>query len=150
MACGAAGVPLTGKAMRDYGIPNTHSLAWRLGRVVCSAQQAATLSTIPDALIEECGGQESAQRLFTGKIRNVESGLTKTAHSVGKVTIEALSEEEAETDADKSDDWSEIVVPFMNENLAVIGKNRAGQETVSLIAFLAENKTFLLTDDHRC
>jgi len=131
MACGAAGVPLTGKEMRDYGIPNTHSLAWRLGRVVSIAQQSASLSTLADALIEECGGPETARRLFTGKIRSVESGLTKTAHSVGKVTIEALSEDETENDADKSENWSEVVVPFMNENLAVLGRDEHGQETVS-------------------
>lgn len=133
MACGAAGVPLSGREMRDYGLPNTHSLAWRLGGVVCLAQQSASLSTLADALIEECGGPKTAQRLFTGKIRSVESGLTKTAHSVGKVTIEALSEDESESAADRSDAWSEVVVPFMNENLAVLGKDKSGQETVSLI-----------------
>lgn len=136
MACGAAGVPLTGREMLDYGIPNTHSLAWRLGRVVSIAQQSASLSTVADALIEECGGPNTAQRLFTGKIRSVESGLTKTAHSVGRVTIESLSEDEAENDADKSENWSEVVIPFMNENLAVLGKDRQGKETVRPYPFL--------------
>jgi hypothetical protein len=86
---------------------------------------------LPEALIEECGGPETARRVFTGKIRSVESGITATAHSVGKVTIEALGEDEMESEADHEDSWTEILVPFMNENLAVIGKNRAGQETVS-------------------
>ncbi|KIV97478.1 hypothetical protein PV10_01229 [Exophiala mesophila] len=130
MACGAAGVPLSGREMKDFGIPNTHSLAWRLGRVVAQAQQSNMLSTLPEKLIAECGGPGSARRLFTGKIRGVESGLTTTAHSVGKVTIEALSEEEVENEADRQGDWKEIVIPFMNENLAVIGKDTNGQETI--------------------
>jgi DUF917 family protein len=116
--------------MRDYGIPNTHSLAWRLGRVVCRAQQENTLSALPEALIAECGGPETARRLFTGKIRSVESGITATAHSVGKVIIEALAEGEMESEAERQEAWTEVVVPFMNENLAVIGKDKAGQETV--------------------
>lgn len=130
MACGAAGVPLTGQEMKKFGIPNTHSLAWRLGRVVAQAQQSNSLSLLPDMLIAECGGPGSARRLFTGKIRSVESGLTMTAHSVGKVTIEALGEDEAESNADLNQEWTEVVVPFMNENLAVLGRDRAGEETV--------------------
>ncbi|EXJ83122.1 hypothetical protein A1O1_06741 [Capronia coronata CBS 617.96] len=129
-ACGAAGVPLSGKQMRTMGIPNTHSLAWRLGRVVCRAQQSASLSTIPEAIIEECGGDQTARRLFQGKIRSVESALTTTAHNLGKVTIESLSEGEMEGDADKAGDWTEVVIPFMNENLAVVGKDAKGEETV--------------------
>lgn len=129
-ACGAAGVPLSGKQMRTKGIPYTHSLAWRIGRVVSRAQESGTLSTLPEALIEECGGRRSAQRLFQGKIRSVESALTSTAHSLGKVVIEALGEDEMETDADRSGSWTEVSVPFMNENLAVVGKRADGGEAV--------------------
>lgn len=119
------------------GIPNSHSLAWRIGRVVCLAKQAASLSTLPEALIQECGGSQSAQRLFQGKIRNVESSLTNTAHSLGKVTIEPLSDDEMESDADRLENLTEVVVPFMNENLAVLGKNGQGEETVgSFVAVL--------------
>ncbi|KIX05403.1 uncharacterized protein Z518_06275 [Rhinocladiella mackenziei CBS 650.93] len=129
-ACGAAGVPLSGKEMRTAGIPNTHSLAWRMGRVVCLAQESASLSTLPEALIEECGGEQTMQRLFQGKIRSVESAITTTAHSVGKVIVEALSEDEMESDADKAGNWIEVAIPFMNENLAVLGKNEKGEEAV--------------------
>ncbi|EHY53387.1 hypothetical protein HRR83_003594 [Exophiala dermatitidis] len=129
-ACGAAGVPLSGKQMRTMGIPNTHSLAWRLGRVVFQAQQSASLASLPEALIKECGGDQTARRLFQGKIRSVESALTTTAHSLGKVTIEALGEDETESEADKRGSWTEVVIPFMNENLAVLGKNGRGEETV--------------------
>jgi DUF917 family protein len=116
--------------MRDVGIPNTFSLAWRLGRVVCQAKQAASLSTIAEVLIRESGGSKSARLVFQGKIRAVESSLTATAHSLGRVTIERLSEDEIESDADKQEGYGEAVVPFMNENLAVIAKMESGEETV--------------------
>jgi DUF917 family protein len=117
--------------MKAAGIPNTYSLSWRLGRVICLAKQTASLSTVTDALIKECGGSKSAQSLFQGKIRSVESNVTNTAHSIGKVTIERLGENEMESEADKEGEWSEVVIPFMNENLAIIGKNERGEETVS-------------------
>lgn len=129
-ACGAAGVPLSGTEMKTSGISYSHSLAWRIGRAVCVTRQSASLSTLPEALIAECGGNRSAKRLFQGKIRGVESVLTDTAHSLGKVTIEALSEDEMETEADRSAEYSEVVVPFLNENLAVIGKAGSGEDVV--------------------
>ena len=131
-ACGAAGSPLSGTNMQDVGIPNSFSLAWRLGRVVAKAQRAASIATVTDALIEESGGSKSARRIFQGKIRGVASKITATAHSLGEVTIERLSDDEMETDADKVEAWSEVVVPFMNENLAVIAKNSKGEETVRI------------------
>lgn len=132
-AAGAAGRPISGKLMREVGIPNTYSLAWRLGRVVARAQQTATLSTVTSALIEEAGGSKSAKVLFQGKIRSVETKITTTAHSLGKVTLEKLSEGEREmaTDAVGSE-FEGIEVPFMNENLCVVGKRADGSETASI------------------
>jgi DUF917 family protein len=130
LACGAAGVPQSGREVQAGGIPNSYSLAWRIGRVVSIAKQSSSLSTLPEALIEEVGGRRSAKRLFQGKIRSVESVLTASAHSLGKVTIEALSEDEVEHDTDRATDYSEVVVPFMNENLAVIGRDNEGQDVV--------------------
>lgn len=85
-----------------------------------------------DSLIAECGGPQSAKRVFQGKIRSVESSLTTTAHSVGKVVIERLGEDEVESDADRGGvGLVEVSIPFMNENLAVIGKTEDGKEEVS-------------------
>ena len=83
-------------------------------------------------MIEESGGSKSARRIFQGKIRGVASKITATAHSLGEVTIERLSDDEMETDADKVEAWSEVVVPFMNENLAVIAKNSKDEEAVRI------------------
>ncbi|KAF9869954.1 hydantoinase/oxoprolinase [Colletotrichum karsti] len=145
-AAGAAGRPIPGKLMREVGIPNTYSLAWRLGRVVALAQQAGTVSTVTKDLIEAAGGPGSAKVLFQGKIRAVESTLTTTAHSLGKVTVERLSESEMETDTDRiGEGLKEVVVPFMNENLGVLGKLEDGTEkvlaTVPDLIFLLDTST---------
>ncbi|KAI1387601.1 hydantoinase [Hypoxylon trugodes] len=145
-AAGAAGRPFDGKSMRQFGIPNTYSLAWRLGRAVAVAQQTGNIVDVPKALIAVAGGEKSAQVLFQGKIRSVKSTLTTTAHSLGEVTIERLSDSEMETEVDKvGEGWVEIVVPFMNENLVAIGKREDGSEqvlaTIPDLIFLLDTST---------
>ncbi|TQN63946.1 putative D-/L-hydantoinase subunit A, partial [Colletotrichum shisoi] len=130
-AAGASGRPIPGKLMREVGIPNTYSLAWRLGRAVALAQQRGAVAHVAGDIIEAAGGPGSARVLFQGKIRGVESTLTTTAHSLGKVTVERLSESEMETETDRvGEGLREVVVPFMNENLGVLGKLEDGSETI--------------------
>ncbi|XXG95527.1 hypothetical protein Hte_001791 [Hypoxylon texense] len=145
-AAGASGRPIRGEAMRDIGIPNTFSLAWRLGRAVAAAQQAGNVADVPRALIAAAGGERSAEVLFQGKIRSVKSTLTTTAHSLGEVTVERLADSEMETDVDKiGEGLVEIVVPFMNENLVVKGKMKDGSEkilaTIPDLIFLLDTST---------
>ncbi|EEY16592.1 hydantoinase [Verticillium alfalfae VaMs.102] len=132
-AAGAAGTPLSGARMRRDGIPNTFSLAWRLGRVVRRAQVESRMGTITDALVAEAGGARSARRVFTGKIRGVETRITETGHSLGEVVIEGLGEDEVESEAERAregEGWKEVRVPFMNENLAVLAKGTDGAQTM--------------------
>jgi len=58
--------------------------------------------------------------------------LTTTAHSVGKIVIEKLGEGEAENEGERgmAGGFKEVRIPFMNENLAVVGVNEEGVETV--------------------
>ncbi|KAH8586429.1 hydantoinase/oxoprolinase [Bisporella sp. PMI_857] len=128
-ACGVSR-PLDGVQAQRTSIPNSYSLAWRLGRVVSIAQQTSSLSSVPNKIIEECGGNKSAKRLFTGKIRSVESSLTTTAHSVGKVIIERLSDNEIESADERQASYTEVHIPFMNENLAILAKSENGEEMV--------------------
>ncbi|TPX12481.1 uncharacterized protein E0L32_006893 [Thyridium curvatum] len=128
-SAGASGPPLPGSRVREVGIPNTFSLAWRLGRAVAIAQQQQMgPASITDALIRAAGGQDSAAVVFRGKIRAVETKITATAHSLGKVIIEKL--DDGEDDGGNGVDglgreFDEIEVPFMNENLCVVGRKRA-------------------------
>ena len=132
MAAGGVSSPMSGPRVQNTGIPNTYSLAWRLGRAVSIAQQTTSLSSVPERIIAECGGAKSARRVFTGKIRSVESSLTTTAHSVGRVIIERLRDGEIEDAGDRNAgmEWEEVHIPFMNENLAVLGRDDKGEETV--------------------
>ncbi|KAL2752935.1 hypothetical protein ACRALDRAFT_2055338 [Sodiomyces alcalophilus JCM 7366] len=132
-AAGAVGTPLSGRKMREAGIPNSFSLAWRLGRAVRRCQLNSTLGTVTDALIEAAGGGKSARTVFTGKIRGVKTRITDTGHSLGEVVVRRLAEDEVEDEGvggKSQDDWAEVRVPFMNENLAIVGKSAEGEEQV--------------------
>ncbi len=132
-AAGATGRPVSGRLMREVSIPNTYSLAWRLGRAVAVAQQKAAVSTVSRAIIEAAGGPKSARLVFQGKIRSVESTITTTAHSLGRVTVEKLGDGEAEMELDTTgSEYEYVVIPFMNENLSLTGVQSDGTETVSL------------------
>lgn len=79
----------------------------------------------------------SAKKIFTGKIHAVETKITETGHSLGEVVVKKLSDDEVEQDADRglgaaSEDWTEVRVPFMNENLAIYAKGADGSEKVCL------------------
>ena len=134
-AAGAAGNPVSGAKFRRVGIPNTFSLAWRLGRAVRLAQVQSNIGNVTDAIIAAAGGPSSAKKIFTGKIHGVETKLTETGHSLGEVIIKKLSDDEVEQDGDRgqggdADDWDEVRVPFMNENLAIYAKSPDGIEKV--------------------
>lgn len=120
---------MSGKEVQEVAIPNTYSLAWRIGRAVAVAKQNASISTVAEAIIRESGGPQSAMRVFQGKIRSVESSLTKMAHSIGTVTIERLGEDEMEGGDESEGNVAEVSIPFMNENLAVIARDSEGKET---------------------
>jgi len=130
VAAGGVSRPMSGLAIQKTGIPNTYSLAWRLGRAVSVAQQTSSLSTVTEKIIDQFGGTKSAKAIFTGKMRSVESSLTTSAHSVGKVIIERLGEGEMESDNDRESEFTEVHIPFTNENLAVVAKSEDGSEKV--------------------
>ncbi|TLS24345.1 hypothetical protein PpBr36_08422 [Pyricularia pennisetigena] len=135
-AGGAAGNPITGAEMKRFGIPNTFSLAWRLGRAVVAAKSRARTWSFADvawSIITECGGPKCCRMLFRGKMRGVESRITTTAHSIGQVIIEKVDEEDEDDglcDGEEVGSVIEVKVPFMNENLSVVGRNAEGTEKV--------------------
>ncbi|TLD29327.1 hypothetical protein PspLS_03572 [Pyricularia sp. CBS 133598] len=135
-AGGAAGNPITGAEMKRFGIPNTFSLAWRLGRAVMAAKSgphAWSFADVARSIIAECGGQRCCRVLFRGKMRGVESRITTTAHSIGQVTIERVDEgddDDGLCDGQDAGSVTEVKVPFMNENLSVVGRKADGGEQV--------------------
>ncbi|KAK2055681.1 hydantoinase/oxoprolinase [Colletotrichum caudatum] len=119
---GMAAKPTTGERVRRFGVLNTVSLAWRIGRCIAVCRATNTVSTVAESIIEEAGGAEAAKVLFRGKIVKVERRLFK-GHSYGEVHIAAFeSGDEDETTTGKGRAAAVAVggtlkIPFKNENI---------------------------------
>jgi DUF917 family protein len=111
---GMAARPTTGSRVQEFGVLNTCSLAWRIGRCIKFAQITNKVSSVAEALVVELGGSDAAKVLFQGKIISVERRLHK-GHSHGEVVIASTpSEPEHQRPAAQG---GELRIPFKNENI---------------------------------
>lgn len=133
---GMAAKPTTTEKVRKFGVLNTCSLAWRIGRCIAKSEGTNSLSTVAEAIIEEAGGSDSAKILFRGKIVAVERRLFK-GHSYGEVHIASVSQE----DEDGQENTTRLPaiatggllkIPFKNENL--LAEHIAEDGTKNVIA----------------
>ncbi|KAH0426967.1 hydantoinase/oxoprolinase [Colletotrichum camelliae] len=119
---GMAAKPTTSDKVKKFGVLNTVSLAWRIGRCIALCQATNTMSTVAESIIKEAGGSEAAKVLFRGKIMRVERRLFK-GHSYGEVHIAAFEsgdEDEAASVKDRAAAVAQggiLKVPFKNENI---------------------------------
>ena len=118
---GMAAKPTTTDRVRNFGVMNTLSLAWRIGRCIATAEHTNTLSRVAEAIVDEVGGDKAAKILFRGKIVAVERRLHK-GHSFGEVSIASLPPSELE--GSNSTAYRPAVassgtlkIPFKNENI---------------------------------
>ncbi|KAI5284342.1 hypothetical protein KEM54_001413 [Ascosphaera aggregata] len=119
-AAGSVGATISGAEMRQFGILNSHSLAWRLGRAMSIARKQGRVYSMSRDIIQEFGGDEAAKVLFRGKIISVEHNLSATAHSTGTITLQKLSDDEITADPSYTQmTATKIMVEFVNENLSV-------------------------------
>ncbi|PNP78653.1 hypothetical protein FNYG_07999 [Fusarium nygamai] len=127
---GMAAKPATTEYVRKYGVLNTCSLAWRIGRCIARSVYSNQLSTVAESIIEEAGGLKSARVLFRGKIVEVERRLYK-GHSHGALRIEAFDDAED----GESERMTPVVsggtlrIPFKNENILAEHTTADGSET---------------------
>ncbi|KAF5712287.1 d-amino acid hydantoin hydrolase (hydantoinase) [Fusarium mundagurra] len=127
---GMAAKPTTTEYVRKYGVLNTSSLAWRIGRCIARSVYSNQLSTVAESIIEEAGGLKSARVLFRGKIVEVERRLYK-GHSHGALRIEAFDDQED----GESERMTPVVsggtlrIPFKNENILAEHTPADGSET---------------------
>ncbi|KAI5303091.1 hypothetical protein KEM56_000041 [Ascosphaera pollenicola] len=136
---GMAARPTTTDRVQKYGVLNTMSMAWRLGRCIACANANNTISTVAEQMIYECGGPSAAKILFRGKIVSVERRLYK-GHSYGEVTIQQMQKSDEETEEEtgtlhEQDPASIPVVtggvlkvPFKNENIYAKHVSESGEE----------------------
>lgn len=117
---GMAAKPTTGDYVQRYGVINTISLAWRIGRCIARAAANNTVTTVAEQMIDECGGPNAAKILFRGKIIAVERRLFK-GHSYGEITIQQTQQsEEEQTDGANMPAVAVggvVKIPFKNENI---------------------------------
>ncbi|KND93079.1 Hydantoin utilization protein A [Tolypocladium ophioglossoides CBS 100239] len=131
---GMAAKPTKTEYVRNYGVLNTVSLAWRIGRCIARCEASNHLSTVAESIIEEAGGPEAAKVLFRGKITAVQRRLFK-GHSYGEIHVTAFGEKEADELDSTASHAAPVVsggtlrIPFKNENIfaehvAADGKTR--------------------------
>jgi DUF917 family protein/N-methylhydantoinase A/oxoprolinase/acetone carboxylase beta subunit len=134
---GMAARPTTGARVKEYGIINSCSLAWRIGRCIAIAQATNTVSVVAESIVSEVGGTESGKILFRGKITSVERRLHK-GHSYGEVLIAGTSREGADMKA--AVEGGRLRIPFKNENIMAEheydGEKRVIASVPDLIAVL--------------
>jgi DUF917 family protein len=133
---GLAAKPSTTQRVRDFGVLNTISLAWRIGRCIATAEVTNTLSTVAEAIVDEVGGQKSACILFRGKIVDVERRLFK-GHSYGSITLASLSTDEEEDSSSSQASRmparasaGTLKIPFKNENIYAEHTSEEGEKKI--------------------
>ncbi|KAJ3955115.1 hypothetical protein N0V92_008383 [Colletotrichum tropicale] len=132
---GMAAKPTTSDKVKKFGVLNTVSLAWRIGRCIALCQTTNTMSTVAESIIKEAGGSEAAKVLFRGKIMRVERRLFK-GHSYGEVHIAAFEsgdEDEAARIKDRAAAVSQggmLKVPFKNENILAEHTSEDGKTSI--------------------
>ncbi|KAI8221656.1 putative D-/L-hydantoinase subunit A [Colletotrichum sp. SAR 10_86] len=132
---GMAAKPTTSDKVKKFGVLNTVSLAWRIGRCISLCQATNTMSTVAESIIKEAGGSEAAKVLFRGKIMRVERRLFK-GHSYGEVHIAAFEsgdEDEAASVKDRAAAVAQggmLKVPFKNENILAEHTSEDGKTSI--------------------
>ena len=130
---GMAAKPTNTEYVQKYGVINTCSLSWRIGRCIAIAQQTNKVSTVAESIIEEAGGKEAATVLFRGKITSVERRLHK-GHSYGEITISSTIDDlDDSAKAGKMKAVAEegsLMIPFKNENILAEHTSSAGKKRV--------------------
>ncbi|KAH3943079.1 hypothetical protein HBH53_179370 [Parastagonospora nodorum] len=125
LGCAVCANPLPGSVIKSYGVPNTLSLAWYLGRAVHNARKNKTAYV--DAIFNICAGK----LLYSGKVidvrRHVGGGYT-----MGSVTIAPFSDSERDSTAVPTQSYISndrfMVIPFQNEYLYAALRDSEGSE----------------------
>ncbi|OCH93351.1 DUF917-domain-containing protein [Obba rivulosa] len=154
---GVSMAPLSRKTCDEYGIGNSISQAWRIGRAIALCRKSNDLKCIPSAIL----GLQNGACLFVGKIIDVQREVRK-GFTWGSVTIVPLLRDEEESDESSStlatiahgpDDH--LVIPFQNENLYAYLESPNGSKKImvtvpDLITVLdSQNGAALGTPDYR-
>ncbi|KAJ5980235.1 hypothetical protein N7481_007533 [Penicillium waksmanii] len=127
--------PLSGRAIKQYAIPNTVSQAWYIGRAVHKAQKSK--ENLIDAIVRSLVSVFSKRRahyfqfqttpgrlLYSGKIIDVKRDVSR-GYTMGQCTIAPLNSDEEDqyipdSQKSKASNMNEsryLIIPFQNEFL---------------------------------
>lgn len=131
---GMAARPTKTEYVRKFGVLNTVSLAWRIGRCIARCEVTNQLSMVAEAIIEEAGGPDAAKVLFRGKIVAVERRLVK-GHSYGTIIIDAFGDDDKDEEISGNKTKSlvsggTLKIPFKNENIFAEHTSKEGQTRI--------------------
>ncbi|KAE8356992.1 hypothetical protein BDV28DRAFT_832 [Aspergillus coremiiformis] len=138
--------PTTAAAVRQCAILNTVSLSWRIGRAIAQAAQYSALIAVPEAIIAEAGGLQSAKVLFRGKITGVEQTVYK-GHSYGELIITEVPRDGDDPITSNKNGFpavaqgGRVCIPFKNENIYV--EHHATDGSIKIIASVPDLITVL-------
>ena len=145
---GMAARPTTTDRVQKYGVLNSCSLAWRIGRCIELARQTNTISTVTEAIVDEAGGPTAAKVIFRGKIMAVERRLHK-GHSYGEVLISSTgTHDDLEAgQARPVAEGGQLKVPFKNEN--ILAEHTSADGRTAIIATVPDLIAILDSGDGR-
>ncbi|EHK27009.1 uncharacterized protein TRIVIDRAFT_79485 [Trichoderma virens Gv29-8] len=131
LSCAACSTPLSGSIVKQYGIPNTLSQTWYLGRAIHKARRSKT--SYIDAIFAESAGK----LLFSGKIVDVRRHLGG-GYTMGAVIIAPLDEAERDATAVSKQQTAStsrhMTIPFQNEYLyAALTDSEGSEETQEVV-----------------
>lgn len=131
---GKAAKPTSTEKVKKFGVLNTCSLAWRIGRCIAMAEATNTMSRVAEAIVEEAGGEKSAKILFRGKIVAVERRLFK-GHSYGEITIAGIAGDDDDAPENRGRmaavvSGGTLKIPFKNENILAEHTDDEGNKSV--------------------
>lgn len=140
---GLACSPMNYHDLQHVTIPNSLSLAWRIGRGVCLSKQDHNPSQLPKYICDSIG-DNSGKLLCYGKIVGIEKKLHK-----GFVFGELIIQSEEPHDIGRR-----ILIPFQNENLYIKYEDTPENEVIASVPDLisvidAESGEAIGTPDYR-
>ncbi|KAI0601202.1 hypothetical protein F4775DRAFT_543161 [Biscogniauxia sp. FL1348] len=141
LGCAVCATPLRGDVIKKWGVPNTISQAWYIGRAVHLARKLKT--NFVDAIFAVNAGR----LLFTGKVIDVRRDIKK-GYTMGSVLLAPLSDDErGPGDDSRSAEERHMVIPFQNEYLYAAYTDSAGSEQAQEVVCTVPDLISILGQD---
>ncbi|POR39400.1 Hydantoin utilization protein A [Tolypocladium paradoxum] len=162
LTCASGTNPLPGSAIKEYGVPNTLSQAWYLGRAVHLAMR--NKASYVDAIVRKTWSMRrnpsltghnqfdvcAGKLLYTGKIVDVHRYIGG-GYTMGAAILAPLGDDERDAPANASQQQvptdRHMTIPFQNEYLYAALGDAAGSEASQEVVCTVPNLISVLGQD---